>query len=321
MVDVIKVTGSSSKNVTCRHASVTVCFVVGPEFPEVLRFAANGDGVAFGRLWRDMHPMLLRYLRLSAGDAAEDLASEVWLEVARRIARFRGGELEFRSWLFTMARRRVIDLHRYETRHPERPTADTERLDRPAPDDTAAKVLEGISTEAALAFIATLPREQAEIIILRVVAGLDVARVARIVGKSPGAVRVATHRGLRSLSARLDGDASVTVRATFRPRRIRTAASGQEAVTLCPRPTVFWLRCCTFSAPVGLALPDDRSMTRSPSDCGQASTRVPMPPAPSRPWRWSLKRRPSPVLNVSCPARQPPSTRSCWQLVPCVPGP
>jgi RNA polymerase sigma-70 factor (ECF subfamily) len=189
-----------------------------------------------------MHPMLLRYLRLSAGDAAEDLASEVWLEVARRIARFRGGELEFRGWLFTMARRRVIDLRRYETRHPERSTADTERMDRPAPDDTAAKVLEGISTEAALAFIATLPREQAEIIVLRVVAGLDVAKVAKIVGKSPGAVRVATHRGLRSLSARLDGDASVTGRATYRPRHFRTVASGQEAVTLCQRPTVFWLR-------------------------------------------------------------------------------
>jgi RNA polymerase sigma-70 factor (ECF subfamily) len=268
-----------------------------------------------------MHPMLLRYLRLSAGDAAEDLASEVWLEVARRIARFRGSELDFRGWLFTVARRRVIDLQRYKTRHPERPTADIERLDRPAPDDPAAKVLEGISTEAALAFIATLPREQAEIIILRVVAGLDVAQVARIVGKSPGAVRVASHRGLRSLSARLGGDASVTVRATSRPRRIRTAASGQEAVTLCPRPTVFWPRCCTFPASAGLALPNDSSMTRSPSDCGQDSTRVPMPPAPNRPWRRSLKRRPSPVLNVSYPARQPPSTRSCWQLIPCVPRP
>jgi RNA polymerase sigma-70 factor (ECF subfamily) len=265
--------------------------------------------------------MLLRYLRLSAGDAAEDIASEVWLEVARRIPRFRGSELEFRSWLFTVARRRLIDLQRYETRHPERPTADIERLDRPAPDDTAAKVLEGISTEAALAFIATLPREQAEIIILRVVAGLDVAQVARIVGKSPGAVRVATHRGLRSLSTRLDGDASVTVRATSRPRPIRITAPGQEAVTLCPRPTVFWLRCCTFTASAGLALADDRSMTRSPSDCRQASTRVLMPPAPSRLWRWSLKRRPSPVLNTSCPVRQPPSTRSCWQLVHCVPGP
>ena len=218
---------------------VTIRFVVGPEFPEVLRFAANGDGAAFGRLWREMHPMLLRYLRLSAGDAAEDLASEVWLEVARRIARFRGGEMEFRSWLFTMARRRTIDLQRYEARHPAWPTADIERLDRPTPDDTAGKALEGIATEAALAFIATLPREQAEIIILRFVAGLDVAQVAMIVGKSSGAVRVAAHRGLRTLSARLDSDAYQGERPTRGPRRLRPAAFGQEAVTLWPCPTVF----------------------------------------------------------------------------------
>jgi RNA polymerase sigma-70 factor (ECF subfamily) len=177
--------------------------VLGPEFPEVLRRAAKGDGAAFGRLWRDTHPPLLRYLRLSAGEAAEDLASEVWLEVARRIARFRGGEPEFRGWIFTVARRRLIDRHRYEARHPELPTADTERLDRPAPDDTVTAVLEDISTEAALAFIATLPRDQAEIILLRVMVGLDAAQVARIVGKSPGAVRVAAHRGLRALTARL----------------------------------------------------------------------------------------------------------------------
>ncbi len=179
--------------------------MLGPEFSDVLRLAASGDPAAFGALWRDTHPSLLRYLRLSAGEAAEDLASEVWLEVARRIARFRGGELEFRGWLFTMARRRLIDQHRYQTRHPELPTADTDRLDRPAADDTVAAALEGISTETALAFIATLPRDQAEIIVLRVVVGLDAAQVARIVGKSPGAVRVAAHRGLRTLAARLAG--------------------------------------------------------------------------------------------------------------------
>ena len=190
--------------------SFTVVFVLGAEFPDVLRLAAKGDGPAFARLWRDTHPPLLRYLWLSAGDAAEDVASEVWLEVARRIGRFRGGEPEFRGWLFTLARRRAIDRHRYEARHPELPTGDDARLDRPADDDTVAAALEDISTEAALAFIATLPRDQAEIIILRVVVGLDAIQVARIVGKSPGAVRIAAHRGLRTLTARLaDGGAAV----------------------------------------------------------------------------------------------------------------
>lgn len=175
----------------------------------MLRLAAAGDAAAFARLWRDTQPPLLRYLWVSAGDAAEDLAADVWLEVARRIGSFRGGELEFRGWLFTMARRKMIDRHRYEARRPVSPTADGEMLDRPAADDTMAAALEEVSTETALALIATLPRDQAEIIVLRVVVGLEASAVARVVGKSPGAVRVAAHRGLRTLRARL-ADTSIT---------------------------------------------------------------------------------------------------------------
>ena len=177
--------------------------VLEREFRGVLRAAACGDESAFARLWRDAHPRLLRYLYVLAGDAAEDVAGEVWLEVARGLAQFRGGEQEFRCWLLTLARRRVIDMRRYDTRHSVRLVADTEELDRPGGDDAAGAALDNLSTEAAMALIATLPREQAEVIVLRVVAGLDVGQVARIVGKRPGAVRVAAHRGLRTLAARL----------------------------------------------------------------------------------------------------------------------
>ena len=82
-------------------------------------------------------------------------------------------------------------------------TADVWELDRPATDDTAAAALDNLSTEEALALIATLPAQQAEVIVLRVIAGLDVAQVARITGKRPGAVRAAAHRGLRVLAVRL----------------------------------------------------------------------------------------------------------------------
>jgi RNA polymerase sigma-70 factor, ECF subfamily len=211
-----------------RHMSGSVFygrFVLGEGFPKVLRAAADGDGAAFAMLWRDTHPPLLRYLWVAAGDAAEDVASEVWLEVARRIAKFKGGEPEFRGWLFTLARRKVIDRHRYEARHPESPTGDAEPLDRPASDDTFAAALEDISTGAALALIASLPPEQAEIIVLRVVVGMDATEVARMVGKSPGAVRVAAHRGLRLLSARLASAASV-------PADPRDEAADPGGVTL-----------------------------------------------------------------------------------------
>jgi RNA polymerase sigma-70 factor (ECF subfamily) len=187
---------------------MTAAVVVSPlvlarEFPGVLRAAAKGDEAAFARLWRDAHPPLLRYLRVLAGGAAEDVAGEVWLEVARGLARFKGGEKEFRAWLLTLARRRVVDMRRYHARRPVWLTADTDDLDRPGTDDTAAAALDNLSTEAAVALIATLPRAQAEVIALRFIAGLDVGQVARIVGKRPGAVRVAAHRGLRALAAQL----------------------------------------------------------------------------------------------------------------------
>jgi len=177
--------------------------VLGPQFRDVLRAAVGGDETAFARLWRENQPPLLRYLRVVTGNAAEDVASEVWLEVSRALPRFRGDERDFRGWLFTTARRRVIDLRRYDTRHPMLLGDDPADLELHAPDDTAAAALERMSTDAALAMIASLPREQAEIIVLRVIGGLSAPEVARIVGKRPGAVRVAAHRGLRTLASRL----------------------------------------------------------------------------------------------------------------------
>ncbi len=173
--------------------------------------AVRGDEAAFARLWRDHQPPLLRYLRVVTGDNPDDVASEVWLEVARGLERFRGDEGDFRAWLFTLARRRVIDVRRYHARRPVVLSGDPGELDRRAGDDTAATALENMATDAALELIATLPREQAEIIVLRVIACLDVAQVAELIGKKPGAVRVAAHRGLRTLAARLSRTTNGTV--------------------------------------------------------------------------------------------------------------
>jgi RNA polymerase sigma-70 factor (ECF subfamily) len=64
--------------------------------------------------------------------------------------------------------------------------------------------MENLATAAALAAVAQLPPLQGEVILLRVLAGLDTDAVARIVDRSPGAVRVAAHRGLRRLAEILD---------------------------------------------------------------------------------------------------------------------
>jgi RNA polymerase sigma-70 factor, ECF subfamily len=180
--------------------------MIGPEFPAVLDAAARGDEEAFGRLWRDLQPRLLRYFTVAAPVAADDLASETWLAVVRGLYRFQGNEPAFRAWVFTIARHEVLDWRRRAARRPTVDLSATGPVERPAPDDPAAAALEGLSTRAALAVVATLPPDQAEAIVLRVVAGLGVDQVASIMGKRPGTVRVLTHRGLRKLAERLGAD-------------------------------------------------------------------------------------------------------------------
>ena len=183
--------------------------MIGPEFPEVLRAAARGDEDAFGRLWRDLQPRLLRYFTVAAPAAAEDLASETWLGVVRGLDRFQGGEPAFRAWVFTIARHEVLDWRRRAARRATEDLSANGLVEQAAPDDPAADALEEFSTRAALAEVAALPADQAEAIVLRVVVGLDVQRVAELMGRRPGTVRVLTHRGLRRLAERLGADARV----------------------------------------------------------------------------------------------------------------
>jgi RNA polymerase sigma-70 factor, ECF subfamily len=181
--------------------------MIGPEFPAVLEAAARGDEEAFGRLWRDLQPRLLRYFMVAAPAAAEDLASETWLGVVRGLDRFQGNEPAFRAWVFTIARHEVLDWRRRAARRPVEDLPMSDLADQAAPDDPAATVVEGFSTQAALRIIATLPTDQADAVALRVLAGLEVNRVAAIMDKRPGTVRVLTHRGLRRLAERLGADA------------------------------------------------------------------------------------------------------------------
>jgi RNA polymerase sigma-70 factor (ECF subfamily) len=86
--------------------------MIGPSFEAALAAAARGDELAFGILWRDLQPGLLRYLNALAPGAGEDLASETWLRVVGRLDRFSGDERAFGGWVFTVAHHRAVDRWR-----------------------------------------------------------------------------------------------------------------------------------------------------------------------------------------------------------------
>src|SRR3984957_17126014 len=83
--------------------------VVGDDFARVLAGPQGGDDHQFAVLGRGANPALLRYLRVLAPENPDDIAAETWVHVVRGLTRFIGDEAAWRAWLFTTARRGVID--------------------------------------------------------------------------------------------------------------------------------------------------------------------------------------------------------------------
>jgi RNA polymerase sigma-70 factor (ECF subfamily) len=179
--------------------------LIGPEFERILRAAKEGDEQAFAGLYRVLNPPVLRYLRVFVPAGAEDVASDAWLEVVRGLGRFEGDESGFRAWLFTIARNRGLDWLRKARRTVVVVPID-DLFEQPGDNDPADQVLLSAATEQALALISRLSPNQAEVVALRVIAGLEVEQVARIMDKRPGTVRVLGHRGLRKLAELIGPD-------------------------------------------------------------------------------------------------------------------
>ena len=195
------------------------------DLSSAVRDAQQGNSDAFRALYRDTQPRLLRYLYSLVGDDAEDVASETWLQVARDLASFTGDHDGFRGWVTTIGRHRALDHLRRNSRRVSAVPVPAEDLAGLAGvfgvvtatgvpgvagnDVTADGAIEAVSTDAAIRLIATLPRDQAEAVLLRAVVGLDANSAGQVLGKRPGAVRTAAYRGLRTLAKRLEaGDQS-----------------------------------------------------------------------------------------------------------------
>jgi RNA polymerase sigma-70 factor, ECF subfamily len=174
---------------------------------EVVAAARRGERWAFTELFRAYQPGLLRFLRGQEPGAADDLAGEVWVAVARGLDRFVGDERAFRCWVFAIARNRLADHRRTAARRrtaPLQPKDLESYVDLGAVPDPADVVVGARSAQDAIdALVVILSPSQAEVVLLRIVGGLDVAEVASITGKSEGSVRVLQHRALRRLGSAL----------------------------------------------------------------------------------------------------------------------
>jgi RNA polymerase sigma-70 factor (ECF subfamily) len=173
-------------------------------FDAAITGARSGDPIAVEELFRELQPRLLRFLRSQESRAADDLAADVWLAVASGMSRFDGDWPDFRAWVFAIARRRLADYRRTAVRR-RTDIVDVDAFDRhhahDSPEDEAIEKLSG--QQAASLITSVLKGEQAEVLLLRVLAELDVEQVASIMQRSPNWVRVTQHRAVRTLAKRL----------------------------------------------------------------------------------------------------------------------
>ncbi len=165
---------------------------------ELIRRAQRFDQDALSWLYQLYYPKLYNYayLQLSDVQQAEDLASEVLLRVLESLKDYRFQGVPVAAWVFRIARNHLIDLHRRRQRRPQVtlyegiPNADA------SPHDAAERSIAQGELRLALSH---LTEEQRQVIILKFVEGMDNSSVARVLGRSEGAVKSLQHRALVSL--------------------------------------------------------------------------------------------------------------------------
>ena len=176
----------------------------GPAFDEVLAAAQAGAAWAFEVLYRELSPAVTGYLRMHGALDPDDLASETFLAVFRGLAGFSGDEDALRSWVFTIAHRRLVDDWRRRSRRPQLADDAGDLLPETPGGDVEDDVLTRLGTETVHRMCAGLPTDQRSVLLLRVLADLTVEQIAGVMGRSVGSVKALQRRGLRRLRADLE---------------------------------------------------------------------------------------------------------------------
>lgn len=165
--------------------------------------ACSGDVRGAELLMGSVRQMVHRYCRARLGTlpgaphAAEDAAQEVCIAVLRALPRYQDTGRPFEAFVYRIAARRVADVQRAFYRN-DIPVADLPEPTSSDPTPEEAALLRD-DAERARSLLERLPAAQREIVTLRVAVGLSAEEVGLALGMSPGAVRVAQHRGLARL--------------------------------------------------------------------------------------------------------------------------
>ncbi len=170
------------------------------QFESVLTAARAGADWAWARIYRDLSPTVIGYLRSHGAAEPEDLAGEAFIQVVRDLHRFSGDERAFRAWVFTIVHRRLIDDRRRRGRRPVSPAAPEIVAARAgAGGDVGEEALARVSDERVRAALAALPEDQRVVLLLRFLGDMTIEEIANAIGKRVGATKALQRRALRRI--------------------------------------------------------------------------------------------------------------------------
>ena len=155
-------------------------------------------------LFDRFHDEIYRFATRRIGDpvAGQDAAADTFADAFRGIQKFEQTGAPFEAWLYTIARRRIIDHARARARHDHAALPADEALTSAA-NGHEASVIDAMLLRA---LIARLPETERDVVELRFMEDLDVEQTALRLGRQPGAVRVAQHRALTKLRTMMHED-------------------------------------------------------------------------------------------------------------------
>ncbi|KTB48153.1 ECF subfamily RNA polymerase sigma factor, BldN family [Dehalogenimonas alkenigignens] len=157
------------------------------------------DAEAFGRLYEAYFDRIYRYVALKIGSRseAEDLTQQVFMNALESITSYKVREVPFSAWLYRIAHNQVVDCLRKRSR---RPTLELdESLPLPSEEDIAAETELKLETRELIEALKKLTPSQQEVITLRFGAEMPITEVARLLGKTEGAVKAMQHSAVAAL--------------------------------------------------------------------------------------------------------------------------
>ncbi len=169
------------------------------DYDELAR-RVRSDAAALGLLYQKYYDLIFSFCvhRLFCRDTAQDVTGSVFLAVARNIDQFKGRcERDFCNWVYSIAAN-------HTNQHLRRHFRQQRLLQAKAQDMAAQEPDRNKDWSSIYQAIVTLKPIQQTIITLRFFDGLSHEQIAEILGKSPSAVRVALHRGLKKLKQQLN---------------------------------------------------------------------------------------------------------------------